>query len=600
MQEFRKRSRRKTPVRSPRRLFLVSALSAMLLHVGCTPIGAAQQIPGSASMANFLSADQLKVGTSSQNAELIFVQLKLSRALGQNDGKTIMECTDALLAAAENKAVGVSAPLMDASLWLLSHDQGDAAWALAEKASALLPEDLPLAALRADLLIQADKSEQALELLGSFVRRHPADAKAQAELALALLRCGQAQKSMAVFSQIPEADLTPQIRFAFAQALNSERRFAEAEKQLRQAVKEDENFSEAWQLLALIIEDQGRAQEAKNIYENLLDKDPANRSARLFLLRHYLLSGDQDKAVSVIEASREPLRFGVAAFTILMEEKQVDKAEALLQRLEKLPDMPQALYFYHAALLYENKGDPARLLPMLDRVPEESDEYDRAMRMKVQLLCDLKRLPEALEAVAIVHKLNPSDIEPLLLQAELFTRLKRFSEADATLRKTLAEHPDDERANFQFAHLHEFRGQRAEAMRLMENVVERFPENAMALNFVGYNLADSGKDLDRAYDLIRKAVSLEPEADFIVDSMAWVCYRLGRYDEAWDYIQRAVELSRTSGNEDPTMLEHFGDIALTQGETKGARLGYEAALELFQKHRMQKDAERVRIKLKKL
>ncbi|MBR6625013.1 MAG: tetratricopeptide repeat protein [Mailhella sp.] len=405
---------------------------------------------------------------------------------------------------------------------------------------------------------------------------------------------------MDAFKRIPEEKLTPQIRFAYAQALNSARSFSEAEKQLRLAVKEDSEFSEAWQLLALTLEDQGRAQEAMTIYSRLVTDEPGNRSARLFLLRHHLLSGNTDAAIDVVKDSTEPLRFAVAASSVLMEEKQLEKAENLLVRLAALPEMPAAIHFYHAALLYENGGDAARMLSLLARVPDNAEEYNKAMRMKVQLLCDLKQLPEALEAIEIVRILNPDDVEPLLLKSELLTRLKKIPEAEKTLREALALHPENEKLLFQFAYLHEIKGEHKEAMRLMEDVVRKFPDNAMALNFVGYNLADSGKELERAHVLIRKAAELEPEADFIADSLAWVCFRLGMHEEAWEHIQRAVQLSQKSGNEDPTMLEHYGDIALTQNEQAGSRLAYQAALELFLKHNLKKDAERVRIKLKKL
>jgi len=290
----------------------------------------------------------------------------------------------------------------------------------------------------------------------------------------------------------------------------------------------------------------------------------------------------------------------VAASSVHMEEKQMEKTERLLERLEKLPEMPAALYFYHAALLFENGGAPERMLGLLALVPDNCDEYDRAMRMKVQLLYDLRREAEALEAVEIVRQLNPKDAEPLILKSELLVRLKKLPEAEKTLKEALAAHPNNEKLCFQFAYLHEIKGERKEAMRLMEDVVLRFPENALALNFVGYNLADSGKELERALTLIRKASELEPEADFITDSFAWVCYRLGRHEEAWELIQRAVHLSQKNNNEDPTILEHYGDIALTQNEREGARLAYKASLELFLKHNLKNDAERVHSKLKKL
>ena len=591
----------RAPLARAGRLLSVPALAFMLLHAGCAPLGAAQQEPRSASTASFLSPAQLSRNAASDRSEAIFAQLKRSRAMGQNDHDAVLESANTLLALASGtQKLKSSVPLMDAALWLLSHDYGAEAKQLADTASSIMPDDLALTALRADLLIQEDRQDEALLLLKGLAARHPEEAKAKAELALALLRCGQTDEAMAAFRLIPEKKLTPQIRFAYAQALNSTRNFAEAEKQLRKAVEEDSEFSEAWQLLALTLEDLGRDQEAMAIYSRLIADEPGNRSARLFLLRHHLLSGNTDAAIDVVKDSADPLRFAVAATTVLMEEKQLEKAESLLIRLEALPEMPSALYFYHAALLYENGGDPARMLSLLARVSDGTEEYNKAMRMKVQLLCDLKRFPEALETIEIVRALNPDDIEPLLLKAELHTRLKNLPEAEKTLREALALHPDNEKLLFQFAYLHELKGEHEEAMRLMEDVVRAFPDNAMALNFVGYNLADRGRELERAHTLIQKAAELEPEADFIADSLAWVCFRLGMHEEAWTHIQRAIQLSQKSGSEDPTMLEHYGDIALTQNEQTGARLAYQAALELFLKHNLKNDAERIRIKLKKL
>lgn len=603
MEEHRTRNtscRKAVRTARTRRFFILSAIAFMFIHSGCTATRASALNSRSASLENFLSAEQLLPTAPSHKAEVIFAQLCLGRALGLNDRQTIVDRAENLLALLNGKQVlESSAFLMDAALWLLAHEYEEDAASLIRKASARLPEDLPLAALHADLLVQENQPHKAVTLLRDFVVRHPDDAKAQAELALVLLRTGQSDEAMTAFARIAEDKLTPQIRFAYAQALNSQSRFKEAESQLRKAVEKDDDYAEAWQLLALTLEDQGRHKEAVAIYTRLLENDPMNRSARLFLLRHHLHEGDMDAAVRVVEDSEEPLRFAVAASSIFMEEKNFDKADKLLKRLENLPAMPSALSFYHAGLLYENGGDAARILKLIDRVPADCEEYDKAMRMKVQVLYDQKRIEETLEALETVRNLNPSDVEPLLLKAELLSRQKDFLEADKTLRAALALNPDDERVCFQFAQLHEFRGQREEAMMLMEDVIRRFPNNAMALNFVGYNLAESGKDLERAFVLIQKAVKLAPDADFIVDSMAWVCFRLGRYEDAWQHIQKAVELSRKNGSEDPTMLEHFGDIASAVGKTEDARMGYEASLKLFLKYNLKNDAERIRNKLKK-
>jgi Flp pilus assembly protein TadD len=117
------------------------------------------------------------------------------------------------------------------------------------------------------------------------------------------------------------------------------------------------------------------------------------------------------------------------------------------------------------------------------------------------------------------------------------------------------------------------------------------PENPEALNFLGYTLADQGLQLERALDLIQRALEKEPESGFIVDSLAWVYFRLGEMDKAWQEIQRAVTLV----DDDPFLWEHYGDIAAANDLPAEARKGYRKALDLGHT-----EAERVRTKLNEL
>lgn len=588
------RVRRRLTSSRAQRLMFTSTLALMLLPAGCTAtgngIGSGQE--------DFLTPASLSPQEPSQRAELIFAQLKLDSALGRNDREAIIDSADRLLRFSTGTyKLPSSAPVIDAAIWLLAHDYEADAVPLIQKASAQLPDDLALVSLQADLLIQNNKRNEAIELLRSFAVKHPADGQAQAELALALLRSAQAQEAMKVFRHIPEKQLTPQIRFAYAQALNVSGSFADARRQLEIAVKEDPEYAEAWQLLALTQEELGNRKEAEKIYRTLLENDPDNRSARLFLLRLLLQDSKMDEAVSMVSSTQDPLHFAVAAAAMLMDEKRVDQAEKLLSRLEKQEGMPDGLYFYHAALLYESNIDIDRSLSYLDRVSPQSSEYDKALRMKVRILYEQRRFPEALVALDALRELHPTDVEPLLLASELHAGQKDFDAADKAVEEALRLHPDNEGAAFQQAYLQELRGNRKKAMELMEKFIVRFPDNAMALNYVGYNLADANRDLDKAYKYIQRAVELEPDTDFILDSLAWVQYRRGELDDAWEQIQKALNASGKDAPKDPAMLEHYGDIAAARGDRDSARNGWQQSMELFEKLGYPDDADRVRRKL---
>ena len=95
------------------------------------------------------------------------------------------------------------------------------------------------------------------------------------------------------------------------------------------------------------------------------------------------------------------------------------------------------------------------------------------------------------------------------------------------------------------------------------------------------------------------SLELEPDADFILDSLAWVHFRRGELDDAWEQIQKALDASDKDGPGDPAMFEHYGDIASARGDRESARHGWQKALELFQSMDFPEDAARVRLKLEK-
>jgi tetratricopeptide (TPR) repeat protein len=115
---------------------------------------------------------------------------------------------------------------------------------------------------------------------------------------------------------------------------------------------------------------------------------------------------------------------------------------------------------------------------------------------------------------------------------------------------------------------------RDESVRTMEKIIALDPDHADALNFVGYTMAEENRDLKRSLELIERAVAIEPDNPYFLDSLAWVHHRLGNNDKAWEIIRRAV----THPVSDPVIWEHYGDIAAALGRKTEAAEGYRKAL----------------------
>jgi Tfp pilus assembly protein PilF len=108
----------------------------------------------------------------------------------------------------------------------------------------------------------------------------------------------------------------------------------------------------------------------------------------------------------------------------------------------------------------------------------------------------------------------------------------------------------------------------------MRKAIELDDRHARALNYVGYTLAESKKNLDEAERLIRRALAVEPYSGYILDSLGWVYYQRGQFEQAFTYLKRAT----VSGEEDPVIFEHLGDTAMKLGRYQEAVKAYEKAL----------------------
>ena len=120
-------------------------------------------------------------------------------------------------------------------------------------------------------------------------------------------------------------------------------------------------------------------------------------------------------------------------------------------------------------------------------------------------------------------------------------------------------------------------------------VLEINPENAQALNYLGYMLADRDVRLDEAYQLIKKAIDQDPNNGAYLDSLGWVYFRQGKLNEAEGVLVRALDRIGS----DPTVHDHLGDVYFKHGKTREAVAQWQASVKEFQKAPSDADPEEV-------
>ncbi len=122
----------------------------------------------------------------------------------------------------------------------------------------------------------------------------------------------------------------------------------------------------------------------------------------------------------------------------------------------------------------------------------------------------------------------------------------------------------------------------------LKRAVEIAPQEAAALNYLGYSWAERGLNLDEAFDLIEKAVAIEPNSGAYIDSLGWAHYQLGDYEEAVGHLEHAASLEPA----DPTITDHLGDVYWRLGRKIEARYEWRRVLELEPTEALRKSVEK--------
>ncbi len=216
----------------------------------------------------------------------------------------------------------------------------------------------------------------------------------------------------------------------------------------------------------------------------------------------------------------------------------------------------------------EERGDAAGALKWLEMVDASNpSNYISAALKRAQLLAGSARLDEAR---AILHNLDVEGdderVRLIISEAQLLRDAGQLDDALKLIDDALVTQKD----NIDLLYEHAMLAEKAHQLELMERqlrkIIQLAPENQHAYNALGYSLADRNLRLQEAYDLIRKASDLAPEDPYIMDSLGWVEFRLGRYEQAEKTLRRAFAIKA-----DPEIAAHLGEVLWVLGREDEAR-----------------------------
>ncbi len=160
-----------------------------------------------------------------------------------------------------------------------------------------------------------------------------------------------------------------------------------------------------------------------------------------------------------------------------------------------------------------------------------------------QALLEKRQFRDALRAFTAAARLQPTSSAPFLGAAQAQMALRNPAGARAQFRRALQVEPRSIAALLGAAQIAQVSGKTAQAVPLYQRVLADDPEHPIALNNLAQLYADEGRDLHRALEMARRAAARNPQNGSILDTLGWVCYRIGYRREALSYLQRAAQLS---------------------------------------------------------
>ena len=399
-------------------------------------------------------------------------------------------------------------------------------------------------ALIGDMLARERDQEAAAQVMERIAQLHPQNVNATFTLAQLLGRGGSFDRSLQLLDQLLRAEPGDERALIYqARILQREGRTTEALAAMSRYLQYQPDSSDVRMTYARLLVDAKRYEDARQQFEMLSKTNPED--------------GDVAYALGLL----------------LLQTNRYDEAAVQFERLVALNEREDAAHFYLGQIA-ESKNDPVAALGAYSRV-DRGDHYLNAQIRIGVILADQGELRKARAQLHGIHVNNQQEaVRVYRSEADILARADRLHDALGVYNSALEEYPENSDLLYARAMLAEKLDMIDVVEQDLRAILSREPNNADALNALGYTLADRTERYDEALELIKQAYELRPDDHYIVDSMGWIMYRLGRYEEALKYLRRALEL-----NNDPEVAAHLGEVLWVMGDKAAAREIWNSALE---------------------
>lgn len=464
-----------------------------------------------------------------------------------------------------------------------------AAEAAYKKALAVEPENEEALTGLALVYGEMGNNELASQMLSRAAQKNP-NLRTLTALASAYEQMRDYKMAASTYGQALELNReNTDLKRAYAQALFVAEDIDKALTVFEEILSEEPNDLLANLRLSQIYRQKRNFDKARSYARKARELDPNNIEIRYNEVGLYEAEGKTAEAISLLkELAESTLR------TLSMQER--GNALILLERLGLLyrsnEQTQEAVAAFQRMAQVDSTAAPNAAAQIIDtyRAGKDFAAAEREMQAALAkhpddrilksvastLLSDVGRHAEAEKLLKTLFD-GKNDRAVHIALAQAYDKAKDYKAASRALdeaEKLSESNEEKEPVLFLRGALLEKQKRYDEAEKEFRRVLDVSPNNASALNYLGYMLADRNIRVQEALALIQKAVDQEPTNGAFLDSLGWAYYRLNKLDEAADYLRRSLQ----RGTKDPTVHDHLGDVLLSQGNVKDAINHWEIAV----------------------
>jgi tetratricopeptide (TPR) repeat protein len=463
--------------------------------------------------------------------------------------------------------------------------------------------------------LQLKQTDKALEVLTNAVASPEASGAVYARLGMVYSRLGK--DDQAVQASEKAVQKSPKLLSGYQNLFLihlQKNRMAEAAKTLDKAAKQPDTSTDFLIDLAELFATLERQvptlqtnthKQALAVLGRAAKQNPTNLVQRIKLADGFNLMGDRTNALQLYQkvlvqvSSRPAIQGDIRAkmADIYLRNKQPEKASEQLKEIVKNDPANSQAYYYLGSLAYDDK-----------KLGEAEENFRKALLLNESLeqvyydlagvQINLDKPKEALDTLDHARKkFKPNFV------LEFFTGLALSRQKDYTnslqhftSAEVMAKTEDPKRLNalfyFQVGSVYERAANYEEAEKYFQQSISMSPDFTEALNYLGYMWAEHGTKLEKARELIERAVKLEPKNAAYLDSFAWVLYKLNQPKAALVEIEKALKYIEEP---DATLYDHLGDIYAALKQDEKARAAWRKSLEVEQNDEVRKKLGRTKI-----